>query len=128
MPLKNLVVLFFVCFLVKLHAQTSPLYTYQQLSNIYYAKQKDSIKKAWVCPAIFSNKTTQKKYREIWDNRTDFISIAIEKQNYVYEPEVFAYLQAIIDEIVKANAQNFTAKPFLLIDRSSSANAYSIGG
>ncbi len=128
MPLKNVVALLFVCFLVKLHAQTSQLYTYQQLSNIYYAKQKDSIKKAWVCPAIFSNKTTQKKYREIWDNRTDFISIAIEKQNYVYEPEVFAYLQSIVDQIVKANTQNFTEKPFLLIDRSSSANAYSIGG
>jgi len=41
---------------------------------------------------------------------------------------LFAYLQGIISQIVQANPQYLPTTPFLLIDRSSAANAYSIGG
>ena len=50
---------------IVLKAQQTQLYTYQQLSKTYYAFQKDSLKKAWVCPDAFKNKATQKKYKEI---------------------------------------------------------------
>ncbi len=109
-------------------AQNTPLYTYQQLSGVYYASQKDSLKKVWVCPDAFDARATQKKYREIWDERTDFITAAINNHHYVYEPVLFAYLQGIISQIVQANPQYLPTTPFLLVDRSSSANAYSIGG
>lgn len=111
-----------------LTAQTNSLYTYQQLSRTFYAKQRDSLKKAWVCPGIYKDKATQKKYQEIWDSRTDFIITAIDNQNYVFEPEVFNYIQGIIDQISLANPDMIKIKPLLLIDRSSSANAYALGG
>jgi len=68
-PLKNIaaITLLLLCGVAK--AQKNPLYTYQQLSGVYYATQKDSLKKAWVCPDVYSEKATQKKYREIWDGR-----------------------------------------------------------
>lgn len=49
------------------------LYSYQQLSNLYYAPQKDSLKKAWVCPEVFNDRPVQKKFRELWDERTNFM-------------------------------------------------------
>lgn len=110
------------------NAQLQPLYTYQQLSDVYYAAQKDSLKKAWDCPDIYPTRATQKKFREIWDDRTDFIVTAIEQQNYVYEPEVYNYLLGIVNQITAANPQLLTQKPFLLLDRSSSPNAYALGG
>jgi hypothetical protein len=110
-----------------LTAQVTSIYTYQQLSRTFYAKQKDSLKKAWVCPAIYKDKATSKKYQEIWDSRTDFIVSAIDNQNYVFEPEVGNYIQGIIDQIRLANPDMIKVKPFLLIDRSSSANAYALG-
>jgi Peptidase family M48 len=111
-----------------LMAQVNGLYTYQQLSKTFYAKQKDSLKKAWICPAIYKDKATKKKYQEIWDSRTDFIVSAIDNQDYVFEPEVGNYIQAIIDQISLANPERIRVKPFLLIDRSSAANAYALGG
>src|SRR5215218_5925641 len=127
-PLKTLLPVLFLFPFFLLKAQTNSLYTYQQLSRTFYAKQKDSLRKAWQCPEIYKNKATQKKYEEIWDLRTDFITSAIENQNFVYEPEVFSYVENIIDQIIKANPQLFSSKPFLLIDRSSVANAYALGG
>lgn len=109
-------------------AQTNSLYTYQQLSRTFYAKQRDSLKKAWACPNIYKDKSTQKKYQEICDSRTDFIVNAIDNQNYVFEPEVFGYIQGIIDQISVANPDMIKIKPFLLLDRSSSVNAYALGG
>jgi Zn-dependent protease with chaperone function len=108
-------------------ALAQPLYTYQELSNIYYAPQKDSLKKAWVCPEAFSERAVQKKFREIWDNRTDFMISAIEKQHFVYEPETYGYLQGIINQLIAANTSRFNARPLLLIDRSPVANAYALG-
>ena len=109
-------------------AQTGPLYTYQQLSKDFYSKQKDSLKKAWLCPVIYKNKETQKKYKEIWDSRTDFITGAIDDQNYVYEPELYNYLQGIVKQIARANPKEFPVMPLVLIDRSASPNAYASGG
>jgi hypothetical protein len=127
--LKRLVIIF----LLSLHfyglkAQTKPLYTYQQLSKYFYSKQKDSLKKAWACPVIYKNKVTQKEYKAIWDSRTDFITSSIEGQDYIYEPETFNYIQAIIKQLARANPQEIPVLPLLLIDRSSTPNAYAIGG
>lgn len=108
-------------------SQTKLLYSYQDLSHAYYQKQKDSLTKAWVCPSIYKEKATQKKYKEIWDERTQFITRAIEADNYVHDNEVYSYVDGIINQLVQANKQLIPVKPLLLIDRSSSANAYAIG-
>jgi hypothetical protein len=127
MPRRSLLVpCLFVSWMV-CNAQQQPVYTYQQLSNLYYATQKDSLKKAWVCPDVYPERAVQKKFREIWDGRTEFLTSAIEKQHFLYEPEVYDYLQGIINQIMAANPQRFSARPLLLIDRSSSANAYALG-
>jgi Peptidase family M48 len=108
-------------------SQSQPVYTYQQLSKTYYATQKDSLKKAWVCPDIGSTKAVQKIYREIWDGRTEFLLASIENQHYIYEPGLYNYLQGIIDQLAAGSPSLFTARPLLLIDRSPVANAYALG-
>ncbi len=115
-------------FYSNVNSQYNSLYNYEDLSHIYYLKQKDSIKKNWTCPDLYKIKERQKKYREIWDSRTDFITGAFETKDYVYEKEIFAYLQSIIDEIAAGNKGLIPIKPTLLLDRSASANAYAIGG
>lgn len=108
-------------------AQSKLLYNYQDLSHFYYQRQKDSLKKAWNCPSVYKEKDTQKKYREIWDGRTDFITDAIENDDYVYEGEIYNYLDGVISQIVKSNHSFIARKPFLMIDRSTSVNAYATG-
>jgi Zn-dependent protease with chaperone function len=109
-------------------AQTkSSLYNFQDLSHIYYKKQKDSLNKAWVCPSLYKEKTTQKKYKEIWDQRTSFFTGAIDDDSYIRDKEVYDYVDGIITQIVQANKAMIPVKPMLLIDRSSSVNAYAIG-
>jgi len=110
------------------YAQTTTLYRYQDLSHLYYQKQVDSLKKAWTCPSFYKEKETQKQYKEIWDGRTDFLTTAIKEDNYVYDKELLSYIEGIIDEIVRANKQLIPVKPFVLIDRSASVNAYAMGG
>lgn len=127
--LKWLLIIFFTAIpFCSLKAQTKPPYTYQQLSKFFYGKQKDSLKKAWACPNIYSNKAIQKKYNEIWNSRTEFITSAIEDQNFVYEPGLLNYVQGIISQLALANPQDIPVPPLLLIDRSSSPNAYAVGG
>jgi len=126
-PLKRLITTL-VLFCIVLNARSQSIYSYAQLSKTFYARQKDSLKKNWDCPTLYKEKATQKEYRTIWDDRTNFIVNAIDDQNYVYEPGVFNYVQGIINDIVNGNPQLFTDKPFLLVDRSSSANAYAVGG
>jgi hypothetical protein len=122
---------FTICLILSVGAsfsQVRPLYTYQDLSHLYYAKQKDSLKKAWVCPSLYKNKETQKQYKALWDSRTDFITQAITNDDYLMDKDVYPYIDDIINQIVQANKQMLPAKPFLLLDRSPSVNAYSIGG
>ncbi len=109
-------------------AQSKNPYSYQDLSQLFYGKQKDSIKKNWSCPALYTDKNTQKKYKEIWDSRTDFITGAMENNNYVFQQDIYNYLSGIIEDIVKKNSKLIPGKPILLIDRSAAANAYAIGG
>ena len=111
-----------------LHAQTKTLYSYEELSHVFYGKQKDSLKKAWACPAVYSDKATQKKYKEIWDGRTDFLIDAITNDDYVHDADVYNYVDDIVTQLVKANKQLIPVKPFLLIDRSPTVNAYALGG
>jgi len=85
------------------YAQVKPLYAYQDLSHIFYAKQKDSLKKAWSCPSVYKSRETQKQYREIWDQRTDFITQAIQDDAYVKDDDVYPYIDGIIDQIMQAN-------------------------
>ena len=110
------------------NAQNHNLYSYQDLSKFSFAKQKDSLKKAWVCPQLYKDKETQKKYKEIWDDRTDFITGAIEANNFVNDGDVYNYISNIILDLTKANPALLKQKPLLLIDRSASVNAYAIGG
>lgn len=95
---------------------------------MFYEKQKDSIKKNWVCPLLYKEKTTQKLYKDIWDGRVNFIYTAIDDNDFVHENEVYNYVDGIISQIVSANAKLIPVKPILYIDRSSSVNAYAIGG
>jgi hypothetical protein len=125
--LKTLVTLCTTVLCLHVAAQTNILYNYQDLSHFVYQKQKDSLQKAWTCPAAFKEKATQKKYKEIWDERTDFVISAIENDNYVRDKEVYTYVDGILAQIVQANASLIPRKPLLLIDRSPSANAYAIG-
>lgn len=109
-------------------AQTKALYTYQDLSHIYYAKQKDSLRKNWVCPQLYNNKATQKLYKEIWDSRVSFITNAMENKNFVHDKEVYNYVETIINQLVKSNKSLLPTNPILLLDRSEAVNAYAIGG
>jgi len=113
---------------LEMMAQTKSLYSYQELSHVFYANQKDSLKRSWVCPGEYKEKATQKKYKEIWDERTDFITKAITNDDYVHDKDICNYIGEIITQIAQANKQMLPVKPFLLLDRSSSVNAYSIGG
>ncbi|MCW3463928.1 M48 family metalloprotease [Chitinophaga nivalis] len=112
---------------VALYAQSPKLYTYQDLSHLYYKQQKDSLTKAWECPGIYRGKATQRKYREIWDSRTEFISKAITDDNYVYDQEIVSYVAGIVDQLITGNKHAIPVKPFLLLDRSASVNAYAVG-
>ncbi|HVG42516.1 MAG TPA: M48 family metalloprotease [Chitinophagaceae bacterium] len=127
---KKVLSLFFLTALVvynnKVKAQET-IYSYQDLSHVAYAKQRDSLKKAWVCPTLYSDKATQKKYKELWDNRTEFITTAISNKNYVYEKEVADYLNAIITDMAKGNPKLVDKKPLILLDRSAAVNAYAVG-
>lgn len=125
--LRQVLLLLGLCAGFQLYAQQKPIYSYQDLSHIVYAYQKDSIKKNWVCPSLYKQKETQKKYKEIWDSRTSFITEAIEQKGFVRDVELHSYIQGIVNDIVKANPAYFSKQPILLIDRSASVNAYTIG-
>jgi hypothetical protein len=111
-----------------IYAQENGLYTYQDLSHLYYAKQKDSLKKAWACPPDFKDKTIQKKYKEIWDERTAQLTAAINDDDYVHDKVVYGYIADIVRQIAAGNPGLMPEKPLLLIDRSASVNAYAMGG
>jgi hypothetical protein len=110
------------------YAQDNGLYTYQDLSHIYYARTKDSLRRTWTCPPLFKDKTTQKKFKEIWDGRTEMITDNINNDDYVHDKEVYSYIESIVHQIADANHQLVPERPLLLIDRSPAVNAYSIGG
>jgi hypothetical protein len=126
-PFKPLLTALFIIIAFPVVSQTKALYNFEDLSHLYYKKQKDSLTKAWVCPALYKEKTTQKKYKEIWDDRTGFLTGAFDNDNYIHDNEVYNYVDGIITQIVQANKQMVPVKPMLLIDRSSSVNAYAIG-
>lgn len=108
-------------------AQNKPIYNFQDLSHSYYEHQKDSLKKAWSCPTIYKDKDTQKKYKEIWNGRTDFITEAIDDDGYLYENEIHNYLDGIVRQIAQANPKLIPQAPMLLIDRGTAVNAYATG-
>ena len=110
------------------YAQDNGLYSYQDLSHFYYAKAKDSIRRSWSCPTAFKDRNAQKKYKEIWDQRTDALMAMINDDDYVHDKEVYGYVESIVRQITDANRALVPEKPFLLVDRSSSVNAYAMGG
>jgi hypothetical protein len=121
----------FAIFLIAQFAYASAQNTqpgkYNQLSKSSYAKQKDSLKKALVCPVLFKKKETQKKYKEFWESRTDFITTAIDDNDFTREPAIYDYVSGILNELVAANGAYIKSYPLLFIDRSSSVNAYAMG-
>lgn len=128
MSVKKLLSFVLVILSASAYAQVKNLYSYQDLSHFYYEKQKDSLKKAWVCPSAFKEKEAQRKYKEIWDRRTDAVTGAIAGNDYVHEQDVYGYIEDILRQIVDANKEMVPVKPLLLIDRSPAINAYSTGG
>ncbi|HEV7620825.1 MAG TPA: M48 family metalloprotease [Flavisolibacter sp.] len=123
-----LLVLFLISSFKLVIAQDINPYTYQDLSNFSYGKLRDSLKKNWNCPVLYREKETQKKYKELWDARTEFIVGAIDGKNFIQEKEIYNYIEPIVSQIQAGNPGLMPQKPILLIDRSASANAYSIGG
>ncbi|MFL5808228.1 MAG: M48 family metalloprotease [Flavisolibacter sp.] len=111
-----------------MQAQDKTLYNSGELSKHYYSKQRDSIKKAWVCPIMSGSKETQKKFKEIWDKRTDFLIDAIDENHFVHDSHIFNYVQELVDQLQKSNKDLIKERPFLLLDRSQSVNAYAVGG
>ncbi|HEU4471493.1 MAG TPA: M48 family metalloprotease [Flavisolibacter sp.] len=109
-------------------AQVNNPYAYQDLSHMVNLRLKDSLKKAWVVPAYFKDKETQKKFKEFWDSRTTYITDAIDNKNFIQEKEIYAYIESIAEQLRAGNPSLIGQKPVLLIDRSGSVNAYSIGG
>ena len=109
-------------------AQPISLYTYQDLSHFYYSRQKDSLKSAWSCPDAFKERATQKKYKEIWDGRTEWVTGYIANDAYVHDKEICDYVQSVVNQLVVANRQLLPAGPLVLIDRDPAVNAYSVGG
>jgi len=109
-------------------SQNNGLYSYQDLSHFYYAKAKDSIRRSWTCPTAFKDKAAQKKFKEIWDQRTDALTTMINDDDYVHDKEVYGYVESIVHQITEANHTLVPEKPFVLIDRSSAVNAYALGG
>lgn len=126
---KHLLVLAFLCLAGSstLKSQQKELSTYQDLSAFYYKKQMDSLKKAWVCPSVYKERLTQKQFKEIWDGRTTFFTAAINDNNYVYDREICAYLDEVVSQIQEANKEYLPVKPLVVLDRSSSVNAYALG-
>ncbi len=115
-----------ICFYTTICAQKT-LNSYQELSHLFYARQVDSIKKAWICPNTYTQKETQKKFKELWDDRTSFLASTIENRSYVHETEVYEYISAIVTEIVNANKIQIPKPPMVLLDRSAAVNAYAMG-
>ncbi|WP_207514537.1 M48 family metalloprotease [Longitalea luteola] len=124
---KPLITVLLTIISIPVFSQSRSLYSFQDLSHLYYKKQKDSLAKAWTCPSVYKERSTQKKYKEIWDDRTSFFTGAIQGDNYIHDTEVYTYVDGIINQIVQANKQLIPVKPMLLIDRSASVNAYAIG-
>ncbi len=125
--LKPLLIALLAIISLQATSQTQSLYSYQDLSHFYYQKQKDSLTKAWACPSLYKDKETQKKYVEIWNDRTKFITDAIKDDDFLHDKEVHSYVEGIITQIVQANKAMIPVKPLLFIDRSPSVNAYAIG-
>jgi predicted Zn-dependent protease len=125
--LKPLITALLVIISLQAISQTQLLYRYQDLSHLYYLKQKDSLTKAWACPSLYKEKETQKKYGEIWNDRIKFITDAIKDDDFIHDTEVHSYVEGIITQIVQANKAMIPVKPLLFIDRSPSVNAYAIG-
>lgn len=129
-PVQSLLlVLIFLCFSSSQgKAQSNGLYSYNELSHLYYASLKDSIKKNWNCPVIFKNKETQKKYKEFWDSRSSVLLDAISAKNFIHDKELYDYVGSIVNQIHRANKDLIPQTPRFFIDRSSSVNAYAAGG
>lgn len=109
-------------------AQIANPYDYRVLSHMENVRLRDSLKKYWVAPTAFKEKETQKKFRELWDDRTNFMITAINNKNFIQETELYGFISGILDQLQAGNSKLLPQKPILLIDRSGSVNAYSVGG
>lgn len=124
--MRLLLTLLFGTLVLNINAQDIG-YQYKDLSSVYYKASMDSLKKAWVCPAVYTDKVVQKEFCNQWSSRTSFMQASIADNDYIHHPEIFSYVDKIITQIYESNKKSFPKKPFLLIDRSTVANAYSIG-
>jgi hypothetical protein len=86
------------------------------------------LKKAWSCPEAFKEKAAKKKYKEIWDSRTDWVTDYIANDAYVHNKEIGDYVQSIVNQLVSANRSLLPNSPLVMLDRDASVNAYAVGG
>ncbi len=127
--MRNLKFTFLFLFIViseETVGQINPIYSFQNLSAIYYKSQADSLKNNIKAPNKY-NKSTQKKYEEIWNERIENIYKGLSSNNYVYSPEINNYLSGIIDEITRKNSQFIEPNILVLLDRNANINAYTSG-
>ena len=101
--------------------------TYNALSSNFYLPKKDSLKASFKCPEQFPKKETQKKFKEIWESRTAYLFESIGNDQFLANPQMYKYVYTLLQEIISGNKKLFPQAPFLLIDRSSSVNAYAMG-
>jgi len=116
-----------VSFLIPKNTFAQNTFTYNELSSNFYLPKKDSLKASFKCPDQFSKKETQKKFKEIWESRTAYLFESIGNDQFLAHPQMYSYTYKLLQEIISGNKKLFPQAPFLLIDRSSSVNAYAMG-
>ncbi len=118
--------LIYILFYVNVNGQGSNFYEFNNLSSIYYSSKIDSLKKG-VKPAVIFSKETQKVYEEQVNSRVEAIVQSLKVNQFVYQPEIYNYINSILLELVSRNKELIPNMPFLLLDRSASVNAYTFG-
>lgn len=97
------------------------------MSSIHLKTLAEDTKKTWACPVEYSDKKTQKSFCEMWTSRTEYLVTSIRDNDFIHQPEISKLLDGIVSEIYEKNKDKIKSKPILLIDRSATVNAYSIG-
>jgi hypothetical protein len=102
-------------------------YGYRDLSSFSYNDQQSLLRKLKPGSDVFTDKKAQKKYVELSEDQRQSIINGFEQNNFVRQPEIAAYLEAIAVSLQKTNPSLLPATPLILLDRSDIVNAYALG-
>lgn len=117
----------FSLLVVNICTAQNKIYSVEDLSSYAYKTLADTAKKSWVCPKVYTDKSTQSDFCSQWNMRTNFLQESIKDNDYLNQKEMSQYLDEIATELYEKNKPFITSKPIILVDRSSATNAYSIG-